>query len=251
MAALPATPPPAPESAPLSEGARLVDTFIAPSKTFTDLRRKASWWAPWLLVSAFSIALIFVIGRQIGFEQVSRNQITYSSRAERFEKLPPEQQAKQLQIAAAVTKYIGYAFPAIILLSFLLIAAVLMGSFNIGMAAEVPFGRSLAIVAYGSLPGILHATLAMISLFAGVDREGFNINNPVATNLAYFMDPLGNKFLYVMASGLDVFVIWSIILIGIGFACNSKVKRGNAIGMVAGWYVLYKLLGAGLAMMFS
>jgi len=34
----------APETVPLSEGARIVNTFIAPSKTFTDLRRNASWW---------------------------------------------------------------------------------------------------------------------------------------------------------------------------------------------------------------
>jgi hypothetical protein len=37
------SPSPAPESAPLSEGARLVNTFIAPSRTFADLRRNASW----------------------------------------------------------------------------------------------------------------------------------------------------------------------------------------------------------------
>ena len=34
---------------PMSEGARIINTFIAPSKTFTDLRRSAAWWAPFLL----------------------------------------------------------------------------------------------------------------------------------------------------------------------------------------------------------
>ena len=38
-----ATVPPVPEAAPLSEPARIVNTFIAPSKTFTDLRRSAAW----------------------------------------------------------------------------------------------------------------------------------------------------------------------------------------------------------------
>jgi hypothetical protein len=50
-----------------------------------------------------------------------------------------------------------------------------------------------------------------------------------------------------MASALDVFVIWSIVLMGIGFACNSKVKRSTAILIVAAWYVLYKLAGGALA----
>jgi len=68
----------------------------------------------------------------------------------------------------------------------------------------------------------------------------------VASNPAYFMDPTQSKLLYAMASALDVFVIWSIVLMGIGFAC-SKVKRSTAIFIVAGWYVLYKLAGAALA----
>ena len=44
MAAAPVlpTPTPAPETAPLSEASRIINTFIAPSKTFTDLRRSAA-----------------------------------------------------------------------------------------------------------------------------------------------------------------------------------------------------------------
>jgi small-conductance mechanosensitive channel len=65
------------------------------------------------------------------------------------------------------------------------------------------------------------------------------------------MDPTGNQFLYGMASALDVFIIWTIVLMGIGFACNSKVKRSTAIVIVAGWYLLYKLVSSGMAAAFS
>jgi len=41
--------------------------------------------------------------------------------------------------------------------------------------------------------------------------------------------------------------IWTIILIGIGYSCTSKVKRSTAITIVAVWYLIYKLIGAGLA----
>ena len=248
MAAAPVLPD-TPETAPLSQGARIVDTFIAPSKTFTDLRRSASWWAPWLVISIFSVAFMIVAGRQIGFTQISRNQIAHSARADQFDKLPAEQQEQQLRISAAITKYIGYALPFITLLYFLVVAGVLMGTFKIA-GGDVPFGRSYAIVAYASLPGILHATLSMISMFAGVDRESFDINNPVLSNPAYFMDPMSNKFLRGMASGLDVFMLWSLVLMGIGFACNSKVKRGTAIGIVLGWYLVWKLATSALAAAF-
>jgi len=118
MAAQPITPMPTPppEEPALSEGARIIDTFIAPSKTFTDLRRNSSWWTPWLLISIVTLIFVFVMGRQIGFEQITKNSIAQSSRAEQFEKLQPEQQARQLQLAAAITRYISYSLPLLNLL---------------------------------------------------------------------------------------------------------------------------------------
>jgi hypothetical protein len=47
------------EPAPLSEGRRLIDTFFAPRKTFTDLRRNASWWAPYLIIAVFPRCCLF------------------------------------------------------------------------------------------------------------------------------------------------------------------------------------------------
>lgn len=244
MAAAPLPTTPTPSAPALSQGARIIDTFIAPSKTFTDLRRSASWWVPWLLMAIVGLFFVYAMDRQVTFEQITRNEIARSPRAEQFDKLPAEQRAQQLRIATSFTRYISYATPAIQLIAFLVIAGVLMGTFNLAAGASVPFKTALAIVIYGSLPGIISALLGIVSMFAGVDPAGFNVRNPVATNPAYFMDPAGNKFLYAMASVLDVFVIWGIILMGIGFACNSKVKRGTAIAIVAGWYLVYKMIGA-------
>ena len=251
MAASPLPPafesPPSSEPAALSEGARLVNTFIAPSKTFTDLRRNASWWGPWLVISIFALVFIYSMDRQIGFDQISRNEIAHSARADQFDKLSPDDQAKQLRFSDALVRYLSYGIPVTVLLFFAITAAVLLATFNFGLGADVSYKRAYAIVFYASLPGIIGSILGAVSMFAGVNPEGFNVNNPVATNPAYFMDRAGNKFLYVMASGLDILVIWSIVLMGIGFACNSKVKRSTAIGVVAGWYLLWKLVSAALA----
>src|SRR5579859_5411535 len=111
MAAAPVTPvSPAstPEPAPLSQGARIVNTFIAPSKTFTDLRRNASWWGPWIVISIFSLIFIYSIGKQVGFEQVSKNQIEHSKRADQFDKLPADQQARQLQVSTKIVGFFAY-----------------------------------------------------------------------------------------------------------------------------------------------
>jgi Yip1 domain len=240
-------PVPSPEPASLSEGARIINTFIAPSKTFTDLRRNASWWGPWLLISIFALLFIYSMDRQIGFEQISRNEVAHSARADQFDKLPADQQERQIRISSSFVRYLSYGIPVTILLFFAITTVVLWATFNFGAGANVRYKTAYAIIFYASLPGIIGSILGTISMFAGVSPEGFNVNNPVATNPAYFMDRAGNKFLYGMASGLDVLVIWSIVLMGIGFACNSKVKRGTAIGIVAGWYLLWKLATAALA----
>lgn len=248
----PVSPTPNPAAAPtqpaLSEGARIVNTFIAPSKTFTDLRRSAMWWAPWILISIFSIAFMFTISKQIGFEQIARNQIAHSSRADQFDKLPADQQARQISISVMVFKIIAFANPAVVLLFSLIVTVILWATFKVGLAADTTFGQAFAIGMYAGLPGILGAILGIISLFAGVNPEGFDINNPVATNAAYFLDPeTTGKFVRGMASSLDLFVIWSIVLIGIGYSCTSKVKRSTAIIVVACMYLVWKLISSGLA----
>jgi hypothetical protein len=245
---LPTAPAPNPESAPLSEGARLVDMFIAPSKTFTDLRRNASWWAPWLLISIVSLAFIYVMGKQVGFDQISRNQIAHSARADQFDRLPADQQTRQLEITGKFVKIFSYGSPATILFYFLIETLVLWATFKIVAAGETSFKAAYAIVMYSALPGVIGGVLGIISLLAGVNPEAFDINNPVGTNLAYYMDPeTTGKFLRGMASALDVFSIWSIILLGIGFACTGKVKRSTAIVVVAVWFLVFKLATSGLA----
>ena len=130
---------------------------------------------------------------------------------------------------------------------FALTSLVLWATFKFGAGADVSYKSAYAIVFYAALPGVIGSILGAISMFAGVNPEGFNVNNPVATNPAYFMDPATNKFLYGMASALDAIVIWTIILLGIGFSCNSKVKRTTAIVIVAAWYLFWKLGLAALA----
>jgi len=52
-----ATSPVAPEPAGpgLSQPQRLISIFIAPKKTFEDLKRNPSWWVPWLVTGIFII----------------------------------------------------------------------------------------------------------------------------------------------------------------------------------------------------
>jgi len=186
--------------------------------------------------------------KQEGFEQISKNQIAHSPRADQFDKLPPDQQARRLQISNKFIAFCAYGSPFLLLFYCLIATLALWLTLKLAFAAETSFGQAYSITMYAWLPGIIGAILGTISLFAGVNPEGFDINNPVGTNLAYYLDPeTTGKFLRGMASSIDVLSIWTVVLVGIGYACTSKVKRSTAIIVVAVWYVVFKLAASALA----
>lgn len=240
------------ETAPLSEGARIVDTFIAPSKTFTDLRRSAAWWAPFLLMVVVSTLFVYVAGHKIGFRKIMENQMQSQPKAqERLDSLPADKRDQQLEGAAKVTQMVSYFFPAISLVIWLVIAAVLYATFRFAAGADVSFKVSLAVVVYAGLPLMLKTLLALLSVAAGISPDSFSFQNPIASNPGYFMSPGNNVFLYGVASAVDVFMIWTLVLTAIGFTCVSKVKRGPAYAIVFGWWAFFTLAGAAFGAAFS
>jgi Yip1 domain len=254
MAAAPVLPasPSTPEPAPLSETARIVNAFIAPSKTFTDLRRSAAWWGPFLLMVVVSTVFVYTAGQKIGFRKIMENQMQSQPKAqERLEKLPADQREQQMEAGAKFTGIISYVFPVISLIIWLIIAGALFGTFKFAAGADVSFGVSLAIVVYAGLPLMVKTLLALLSVVAGMSPDSFSFQNPVATNPGYFMNPSDNVFLYSLASGVDIFMIWTLALTAIGFTCVSKVKRGTSFAIVFGWWAFFTLAGAALAGGFS
>jgi len=250
MAAAPVMP--APEPIALSEGARLIDTFVAPRKTFADLRRNANWFVPFLLLSVMSLIFVYTVDQKIGFPKVAENQVQASPKAsQRIEQMPADQREHAMQSQAAILRYFSYAYPAVILLWNLMIAAILFATFKFAAGADLKFKRSLAVVMYASLPLLGKSLLAALAVVAGVSADSFRFQNPVATNPGYFLTPADSPLLYNLASALDIFMIWTLILTALGFTYVSKVKRSTALAVVFGWYFVFAVGSAGLGAMFS
>jgi len=236
------------EPAPLSEAQRLVDTFIAPSKTFTDFRRNASWWAPFLIIAVVSLSFIYVVDQKVGFRKVVENQIQLQPKqADRIDRLPADQRQKVMQQQAAIAKIISYTVPVIALILYAIFAGVLFATLKFGASAELKYKALFALIVYTRLPQLLTTLLAMLSLVAGVSGDAFNIENPVATNPGYFIGPEGSAVLRALLTSLDVFTIWTLVLTAIGITCISKVKRGTAFAVVFGWFAVVVVFKVALA----
>jgi hypothetical protein len=241
----------APSQPTLSEPERLMNVFFAPTKTFSDIRRNASWWVPFVLISLFSYALVFTVDKKVGFEQVSENQIKMNHRAvEQMDQLPPAERARRMDVSVKITRGISYLIPVLILITDVIIAAVLMATFNFGLGTEVKFGQALAIVMYAGVVTLLRPVLAIASLLAGSNVEAFNFSNPVGTNPAYYMSlDSATSWVYHLASWFDVFTIWLFVLIGVGFAVVGKKKISSGIAVMIGWFVVLALISTGWAAM--
>jgi hypothetical protein len=236
-----------PNQPALSEGARIINTFVAPSKTFADLNRKASWFVPFLLLAVMGLGMAFVMGDKVGWKQLNDNQMrTRPKQAAQMEQLPPDQRAQREAIGASITKYISYGIPVLQLIILAIVAGILLFSFNFGAGAQLKFNSVMAVVIYASLPTLIKTALAIVFLYAGVVApDTFLPQNPIGSNLGVLAT--AGTPAYALLSAVDVFAIWTMVLTAIGITCISKVKKGTSFSIVFGWYILVTLIAAGFA----
>jgi hypothetical protein len=236
---LPASPAPTPGPEPLSQAARVIDTFIAPKKTFADIRRSAQWWLPFLLAVIAGCGLVYVAEQRIGVQKLFENDLHTRPKAEeQFDRLPPDQQATRIK-ATGIVYYV--AIPVITLILWVVMAGLQFGTLKIAASSDISYGKTLAVIAYAGLPIMLRSLLGIVSVLAGVNPDGFTLNNPVASNPGFFMNPADNPFLHFIASQVDLFLLWTLVLTAIGFSTTGKVKTGTAFAIVFGWWIVITL----------
>jgi hypothetical protein len=236
-------------STPLSEVERVVDTFVAPSKTFNDILRSSSWWLPWLLGALVPLGFSVAIQQKVGWDKTYSNILRQSSQTQqdRIAQLPPDQQARQKAIAASFTKYVVWASPVLGLLFAAIAAGVLLMTLNFGLGGRATFGQMFAVWMYATLPWLISGILGIVVLFAGLDADAFNLKNPVGTNLGYYLPTDLPQWLIAFGTSMDILTIWVLVLLTIGCAIVARTKLASTAIAVVGWWVLITLVKVGVA----
>jgi hypothetical protein len=240
-----------PEGKPLSQVERVVDTFIAPRKTFTDLLRSTNWLLPFLLYFLVSAAFAFAVDKKIGFETVTEQAIERSPIAqERMAEMKPADRAASIHKQAVGTKYVSYVAGIFFLLAALIGALLNWATINFGFGAKTTFGQNFALQMYASLPIFLKSLVSIIVILAGGAGESFNMQNPIGTNLGFYLTDSA-AWLKTAGTFFDVFGIWALILAVIGLSCISGKSKGQAAIVVFGWWFLLLLIATGFTAAFS
>lgn len=248
------------EPARLGPLSRLTGTLLSPGETFVDVNRKPTWLAPMIIaiVTVIASSLFFTWRVHPNWEEITRNQI--KKRMEKSnQSIPEEQLQQQINIGKTIAKFypiIGAIFTPIVYL-------IVAGIFALGMMliqAKTTFKKILSVVSWTfAAMGILGTVVMMASLMVR-DEEGLRNIDPtqptgiVPTNLAVFLASDASPVIKAIAGSLDVFSIWILILLSIGFAAiagSRKITTGKAATVVFGFWLVFVVIKVGWAAMFG
>jgi len=129
-----------------------------------------------------------------------------------------------------------------------IVGAVMMLAYNLVAGAGASFSQSLGIAAHSLVVGVVSTPIFLLVLLLR-PKGTIDPENPVATNLAAFLPEESAKWLLTLCKSIDVFTIWMLLLIAIGFAAvNPKKLKGGKAYVVAfsvwGVVVVVKVLWA-------
>ncbi len=226
---------------------RVVDTFIAPSKTFTDIRRNTSWWLPFALLAVVGYLFSFAALGRVGIHTIVENSMKQNPKqAERMASQPPEQQAQTRKITESVTNGIFYVAPLLTLAVNCVTALLLWAGFNFVLGGSSTYRAMYAVGIFAWLPSIFKSLLSILLMFVG-DVETFNIQNPVGTNPGFYLGTDASAWLKSFLTSFDVFTLWTLFLLGLGGAIVAGVKPAKGYALVFGAFLVFILIKTGFA----
>jgi hypothetical protein len=238
---------PAPQG--MSGFARIVGVFFEPGKTFEDIGKRPTWFLPLLIIVLSTITFTTLLGQHVGWDHIVRQQVENSSRAAQ---LTAEQREAQIAVGARMAPIFGFATVVIIPLSYVIISGILL-AMTAMMSGGLKFKQVFAAVCHSGLSGVVYAVLGIAVMFMK-KPEDFNVNNPLMFNVGAFMDPQGaSKFIYSLATSIDLFSFWMIFLIATGLngAAGKRLSFGGAMTAVVVPWAIYVFGKSALAGIFS
>jgi hypothetical protein len=232
---------PAPEaSASVSTIGRIIGVFTSPKQTFTSIAEKPSWLAPMLLMMILAVVVGGLLNSKMNWGEYIKHKAEENPR---FAAMSEEQKDQALVGQIKFWKGFSYGVGAVFIpISTAIFAGIYLGAFNVFSGAGVRYGQSFAITTHAFLPSAVTSILAMVILplktYGDVDPE-----NIVATSLKAYLPETAPKTLLALGSSLELFWIWCLVLVAIGFAAANprKVKPGTAYGIVFGLWAVWVL----------
>jgi hypothetical protein len=239
-----ATPAPGAEPAPNSFQ-RVIGVLFSPDATFASIARRPDWVVPLLLIMVFTLVNGFVTASRIDFAAPAREAM------EQQKNVPPEQVDRAVRMSVGVGKVLKFVSPILAVIVLMIVSGVLLLAVRI-LGGEGDYKQAFSATCYAWLPNVIQGIVLTVIIFA---RGGTAINpqslmTMVRSNLAFLADMKTQPMAFALLSSLDLFTIWVVVLLVIGFAYVARISKAKSSGIVISLWavtiVLFKLLPAAL-----
>ncbi|MEP7271447.1 MAG: YIP1 family protein [Acidobacteriota bacterium] len=235
---------------------RLTGIYFSPGETYPIIGRAPKFILPIILMGIVGAISSFALTHRIGYESMVRKQM--ESMVEKGW-LTPEIAEEQIRksttgTAATVGKLQGPIGAGIVYALVILIMTALFKLISMIVGAESDFKPLLGVTAWTFLAlGILQLVLLIIVIYLKPPDE-IDMINPVGSNLGALLSVVAGstpKFVKALATWVDVFGIWRIFLLSIGYAAVSrKLSTGTAAAFLIALYLIAAVIFSALAAAF-
>ena len=214
----------------MNEGKRLISVFIAPSALFGDIRERSRWWLPFLILLVVAAAATtlprLTIPSDVFLDAMRQNMPQGIEMNEEQMGVLAEQMRSPVAI-------LGTALSVMVvqtLVTFL--AALAFWAIFAIFGAQANFRKSVSVVSYTGLVTALG--MIFISVLSVILQR---IDIMTSFALLPFLEP--GTFIFRFAGQIDLFAVWRIILMGLGFSIVVNVSRLKSFLLVIiPWLIL-------------
>lgn len=240
--------PAAPAAAPPRKGPfqRIAGVLIAPASTFEDIARKPDVLVPLLVLIVFAYVATALTVPRIDFEAM------FAGQAEQMRERDPNVSDADLEriqgFTRAATKVMSWIGPALMVAWYAIVAGVLLLAFRL-FGGEGTYKQAFSATVYSWFPLMVFSLISTIVILSRGTFDPMTAATLVKSNPAFLVDLREQPVLFALLSSFDVFTLWTVSLLVIGFAALSRSTRAKSAAIVVSLWAVMTLIKTGFAAM--
>ena len=239
----PAAPPPPAEKP--NPWARLIGVLTAPTATFRSIAARPTWGVALAVFVIVAIASTAVLVPRIDRAQM-REQMR-EEMAKRGGAETADEEALAVMERASLGCVASAGVGGSLVVCFLLAALFL--AFNL-VGGEIDYRTSLAVTTHGLMPWALLSLLAIpVMLGRGsLDMQELQRGGGLLpSNLTVLAPEDASPRLFALLASVDLFTLWALALLIVGYHVAARVSKGMAAGVIIGFWLLWVGIKVALA----
>jgi hypothetical protein len=236
---------------------RLGGVYFSPGETFREIGRSPGVWAPIIALILISALAGYLLSQKVDMSSLLSGAMEKAVADGSMTQQQADQQMAAMSKLGGVQLIAGSAVSNVIIA---LIIAAIFKLFAVIAGVENRFKALFTVTVYTLIAtSIVQSILlfAVLSFRAPAEMSITNMGSVLASNLgALISGVLGDdalpKFLMKLFGWIDVFAIWDIALLSIGYAAVSgKLKTSRVAVWLGSFYGIIAIIGAAISSFMS